>query len=126
MIPNAYAVLHFPTPGGAQRRPAVAVWRVPDGIAWVEPGYLIGDPGDTPAFHRLACTAEDYANGLVITTPDGQGLVVARDRVAGDEDLDPAELRPVFAAYEAALVERGLTRDEEALRLEGELATELA
>lgn len=126
MTPSAYAVLHFPTPGGAQRRPAVAVWRTPDGIAWVEPGYLVGDPGDTPAFHRLACTVREYARGLAIDTANGPGLVVARELAAGDQDLDPPELWPAFAAYEEALRKRGLTRDEEALRLEAELAAELA
>jgi hypothetical protein len=64
--------------------------------------------------------------GLIRELPEGPGLAVARELVLGDEDLDPAELRPAFEAYERELEARGLTRDEEALRLEGELQADLA
>jgi hypothetical protein len=126
VTPSAYAILTFPTPGGVQRRPAMAVWRTRDGVAWVEPGYLAGDPGDPPSFHRLECGVRDYERGLILELPEGPGLAVARELVLGDEDLDPAELRPAFEAYERELEARGLTRDEEALRLEGELQADLA
>lgn len=126
MTPAGYAILVFPTPGGSQRRPAMAVWRTPDGVAWVEPNYLLGYPGDPPSFHRLVCGVKDISRGLLLGLPEGQGLVLARELVLGDDEMDLPELQPVFAAYERALLTRGLTREGEAEQLAELLANDLA
>lgn len=126
MIPAAYAILHVPTPEGHQARPAIAVWQVPDGLAWVEPNYLDGDPGDPPSFHRIPCQVRDYPGGLVLETEDGTGLAMALELAGEDPLLNPPELRRAFEAYQASISEKGLTREGEALRLEAELEYMLA
>lgn len=91
--------------------PAVVVWRLERGVAWVQPGYL--DPLGAAAnqFHRI--------NGPVIEA--GESLVVSGDRLEAmisRPDEPPEDVRRALDWYAEELIRRGLDRKAEAARLE--------
>lgn len=122
MTPAADAIVVYQD----QFRAAVLVFRLDDGVAWVEPGYLTGDGSGSPCFHRVRCTVTDYARGMELTTENGFGLIIDRAQVPDGDELDRPELRADFEAYEQALKEKGLTREGEAKKLTELLAYDLA
>ena len=117
----ASAVVHVQ----GMTRFAAFTWRTPDGIAWLEDGYLDPYGSPSPQFHRVAGKVKAIGGGYSVSGPKGDALFFSQPEVAQDARRCPPELLRAHAVLEAMLSERGTTWAAEANRLSVELADEL-
>jgi hypothetical protein len=102
--------------------PAIVVWLLPNGVAWMQPGYMDPYGAPSPQFHILR-------GALSLVNEIGTVAVLENDdltawlRVA-DESSDRS-VQQAFEWYEQKLAENGMDRQAEALRLSEELAETL-
>ena len=99
--------------------PAVVVWELSDGMAWVQPGYLDPFGASSRQFHRLRGETRNWLGSIAVSTPEFDALAVG----AGDP---PEDVKQALAWYRQELERLGLDRQEEAERLSRELAEDLA
>lgn len=118
----ASAVVHVQ----GMTRFAAFTWRTPDGIAWLEDGYLDPYGSPSPQFHRVAGRVKAIAGGYSVSGPNGEALFYSQPEVAQDARRCPPEWLRQHAALEAMLTERGTTWAAEAKRVSVELADELS
>lgn len=104
-----------------QRRPAVLVWRTPDGFAWLEPSYYDESPPPAPAFHRITGTVEEAQGGLYLRSPEW--MLAAALPASSNEDPEIAAAI-TFALDRIAAA--GSTLEAERATLSADLADALA
>lgn len=102
------------------RRPAIMVWRTPDGFAWLEPSYYDPAPIPAPAFHRITGTVEEAHGGLYLRSPEW--TMAAALPAASNED---PELDAAIAFALDRITAAGSTLDAERLKLSADLADAL-
>lgn len=108
-------------PHSTQRRPAIMVWRTPDGFAWLEPSYYDPAPIPAPAFHRITGPVDEAEGGLYLRSPEWT-LAAA---LPADRADDPEISAAIGYALER-IAAAGATLDTEHTRLTAELAADLA
>lgn len=120
------AVVHIVGRGFGACRPAAFTWRTADGIAWLEPGYLVVDPyGSRPAFHRFAGAVSELDGGIFVSGPDGMAAVFGFDDRADDELVCPPEIRADIEWMRSELQALGTDHDSEMARMTEALAVDL-
>lgn len=119
MIAEDMVVMLSEADGGGYRA-AVVVWFLPDGAAWVEPGYIDPMGASSRMFHRIRGSAREAAGAYEVTTAD-KVVYFWRPYEETREDLKAA-----FAWYAMQLEQQGKTRQGEAAALQELLAQDLA
>jgi hypothetical protein len=102
--------------------PAVVVWDLPDGIAWVQPGYLDPEGATTRQFRRVKGEVRRLHDSITVTNDEIDVLLMP---FAMSEN-QRRDLARALAWYRDELQRLGLDREEEAARLHQELADDLA
>ena len=102
--------------------PAVVTWVLPDGVAFVKPGYLDPYGAPSPQFHRIR--GEVSAVGVA-----GMVAVVKNEDFKAylwppSEYTEPSVIE-AFRWYQTTLAEQGLDRQAEARELQKSLASSL-
>jgi hypothetical protein len=103
------------------RRPAIMVWRTPDGFAWLEPSYYDPAPISAPAFHRITGTVEEAHGGLYLRS--AEWTMAAALPAASNED---PELAAAITFALDRIAAAGSTLESERATLSAELADALA
>lgn len=119
-LPLGPAVVHVA--GGI--RPALFVWPVRTGVAWLEPGYLDPYGCSRPAFHIYEGEPAE-ADPRVIYGLENFALVFAYAGSGDDPELVPADVAECIEWGLAQLEEKGATWDAERAKVEGLLAADL-
>jgi hypothetical protein len=114
MLPLGPAIIMVMDP--PMVRAAALVYRMPDGLGWVEPGYWDEYPPSSPQWHQFAGEVTDTADGVMLRSPDQVLLVLDADRVAGTGQDDP-EAQAVIAQLRLRFRELGTSFAEERERL---------
>lgn len=103
------------------RRPAVMVWRTPDGFAWLEPSYYDPEPLSAPAFHRITGTVEEAQGGLYLRSPEWTMAAA----LPASSNEDPALAAAINFALDR-IAAAGSTLEAERTKLSADLAAALA
>ena len=102
--------------------PAVVTWVLPDGVAFVKPGYLDPYGASSPQFHRIRGDVSGVGRG-------GGVAVVKNDHMTAHlwpptPNTDSSVIK-AFAWYEETLAKEGRQRQAEAEELQEALAEQL-
>lgn len=97
-------------------RAAALVYRMPDGLGWIEPGFWDEEPSPRPEWHQFAGEITDTDNGVLLQGPDQTLLVLDAERVKGT-DMDDPEAQRVLEQLQERLKELGTTLAEQRLLL---------
>jgi hypothetical protein len=102
--------------------PAVVVWLLRDGVAWVQPGYLDPWGATSPQFHRIRGDFQPLygANDVALIKNDTLTAYLA---VPGRDTA--SDLIEAFAWYDEELARQGRTRGSEARMLNKASARDL-
>lgn len=121
MLPPGPAIVMVMEP--PMIRAAALVYRMPDGLGWVEPGYWDDYPPSSPQWHHFAGEVTDTENGMMLHSPDVVLLVLDADRVAGTGEDDP-EAQAVIARLRERFRELGTSFAEERRRLAAQVGAD--
>jgi len=124
MITTDTVIVIMDKDGGVPREyPAVVTWVLPDGLAFVKPGYLDPYGATSPQFHRI--------RGKVSCVGVLGCVAVVENEALTAYSWPPTEntessVYKAFASYEEMLAEQGRDRQTEARKLQEALAKDLA
>lgn len=102
--------------------PAVVTWVLPDGVAWMQPGYMDPWGSPSPQFHRVEGTLSCVGQFGYVAVVENESLTLYLR--PADELADPFVIK-AFDWYETRLAEEGRERGAEALELQAMLAESL-
>lgn len=108
--------------GGPNSRleyPGIAAWVLPDGVAWMQPGYMDPYGAPSPQFHLVRGTLKHVGQHGYFAVVENDELKVT---LRPEDDLVGRDVRRAFEWYEQQLAQKGLDRQAEALQLQEELA----
>lgn len=111
MLPTGPAVVLVMDP--PMDRVAAHVYRLPDGIGWMEPGYYDEMPHPRPQWHQFAGKLTDTDNGILLHADKHVILVLDLERVREEY---PDVVREI-AELKILLRERGTTLEEQRIFL---------
>jgi hypothetical protein len=113
------AVYFKDSPNSRLEYPGIAAWVLPDGVAWMQPGYMDPYGAPSPQFHRVRGTLNNVGQHGYFAVVENDELEVT---LRPADDLVSRGVRQAFEWYEQQLAKKGLERQAEALQLQEELA----
>jgi hypothetical protein len=107
-----------------QVRPAAHVFRLADGVAWLEPAYLDPNGATMRTFHRIDGKVRDKGQGFTVDA--GDKVAEVQPLSANPQDDSGGTCRRALAEYGDLLVDKGITQEAERARVALLLADDLA